>query len=199
MTAVWISTAQQMIVLFSPQPLLRLSQPSVQLKSCPRLRNPAWPAAWSAGERSWSSQAPTSSQSPRSSSWRKALVSVMSTQQLGLETPLEKQLVPITHVVKLCFMVVWQIVSERPPLVKTNSCVVCWTNIFFSGKKTKNWASANLHVWNYMWKMSQKSGEDFIGFPPTVQFKGKWYFPALWQRNMIKEVQVSFMWVADQT
>lgn len=121
-----MNTAQQMIIFsFSPQPPLRLSQPSVRLRSCPRWRNPAWPAVWSAGEKKWSSPAPTSSQSPRSSSWRKALVRVMSAQQLTLEPPLQKQLVPIKCVKKSCFMVVWQILSERPPWIKQDTCHLC--------------------------------------------------------------------------
>lgn len=87
--------AQQMIILFSPRTLLHLSQPSVQLKSYPRLRNPTWPVVWLVGEKKWSSLVPTSSQSPRSSSWRKAPVSVMYTPQLSTEAVLQKQLVPI--------------------------------------------------------------------------------------------------------
>ena len=112
----------------------------------------------------------------------------MSTQQLGLETPLQKQLVPVKHVVKLCFMVVWQIVSERPPLVQTNSCVVCWTNIFFSGEKPLKKKSFCEFAWIKLYEENLAELRN-----STVQFKGKWYFAALWQRNMIKEVLVSHL------
>lgn len=142
--------------LFSSTPLL--SQPNVQLKSCPRLRNPAWPAVWSAGEKRWSLQAPTSSQSPRSSSWRKALVSVKKT--------LQKLLVPVT-----CAC---QIVSERPPWIKSVIYAVCWTL-----KKRRNLLKVvNLHLSSYTWNLkhfssckccrSKQKVDDFIWAVPHI-------------------------------
>lgn len=146
-----MNTAQQMIILFSPQPLLHLSQPSVQLKSCPRLRNPAWPAVWSAGEKRWWSQALTSSLSPRSSSWRKALVSIVSISQLSLESPLQKQHVPITCVNRW-FFILWNRLNQRG--IRKTFHVSFW----IIKKQTLSFIVLNM---NLTWHMLQKSAEGY--------------------------------------